>query len=244
MLIISAGMQKSGSGYFYNIINELIVASGNGIDAREVKHDSDLDELMKWHNNNIGSLSLTKLVRLWRVSTRKGSFVVKTHAGPNLSVRLLNNLGALRIVYCYRDPRDVLLSAIEFGKKILDSGENHTFAKMVDFDKALNIVKYWLRDWQAYASMPKVLTVKYEEMMQDPVLVTKKIEDYLNLSVDTEKRQAILWKFSKDNPDGERNGMHFNKAEIFRYKTDLSEEQQARCNNEFRRYLLAMDYEI
>ena len=70
MLIISSGMQKSGSAYFYNVINEILVASGNGVDARQIKHNRNLDNLMKWHNNNIGALTLPKLIKLWRISLR------------------------------------------------------------------------------------------------------------------------------------------------------------------------------
>jgi hypothetical protein len=243
MLIISSGMQKSGSAYFYNVINELLIASGSGTDARQLKNNRNLDDLMKWHNNNIGKLTLAKLIKLWRICSQEGTYVVKTHSGPNLSVKILSRLGLLRIVYCYRDPRDVLLSAVEHGKKILGEGGNHTFANMVDFDKALNEVKCWLRIWKAYAEMPGVLTVKYEEMMQDPVTVTKKIEDWLDISVDSEKRQDILWKFSKDNSEGDRKGMHFNKARTFRYKTEMTEEQKAACKDEFRGYLGAMGYD-
>jgi hypothetical protein len=243
MLIISSGMQKSGSAYFYNVINEILAASDNGVDARKIKNNSSLDDLMKWHNNNIGALTLTKLLKLWKVSVREGTFVVKTHAGPNLSVKALNKLGMIRIVYCYRDPRDVLLSAIDHGKKILDNGENHTFANMVEFDKALKNVKSWLCIWKSYAELPGVLTVKYEEMMQDPGAVTKKIEDYLEVSVNPEKRQEILWKFSKENSEGDRRGMHFNKAQTYRYKTEMTEEQKAKCKEKFNDLLLAMGYE-
>lgn len=167
-------MQKSGSGYFYNVINELLVESGNGKDARQIKQTRNLDDLMKWHNNNIGALKLAKLIKLWGISVQEGAFVVKTHSRPSLSVKILNKLGMIRIVYCYRDPLDVLLSAVDHEKKSLNKGESHPFAKLVEFDKALKKVKSWLRVWKMYAEMPKVLTVKYEEMMQDPVAVAKK----------------------------------------------------------------------
>jgi len=243
MLIISSGMQKSGSAYFYNVINEMIVASGKGVDARQLKHDRGLDDVMKWHNNNIGSLTLPKLVKLWRISVNDGTFAVKTHSGPGQSVKLLNRLGAIRIVYCYRDPRDVLLSAVDHGNQILNNSENHTFAKMVDFDKALKSVKSWLEIWKAYTEMPGVLTVKYEEMMQDPVSVAKKIEDFLDISIAPETRQDILWKYSKDNSEGDRKGMHFNKAKTSRYKTDMTEEQRSLCKEVFNNFLLTMGYE-
>jgi len=244
MLFISAGMQKSGSAYFYNVINEIISETGRGKDARKIKNDRNLDDLMKMYNNNIGHLTLAKLIILWRISIQDGIFVVKTHSGPTLPARILSKLGLLRIVYCFRDPRDVLLSTIDHGKKILDSGENHTFASMVDFDKALQNVRAWLGIWKRYADMPEVLTVKYEEMIQDPVTVTKKIEEFLGVSVSPAKRQEILWKFSKDNFDGDRRGMHFNKAKIFRYKTEMTEGQKVKCGAEFGDYLKAMNYDV
>lgn len=199
---------------------------------------------MTWHNNNIGSLTLKKLIKLWRISTQDGTFLVKTHSGPSLSVRLMSKIGLVRVVYSYRDPRDVLLSAVDHGNKILDQGDNHTFANMVDFDKALKPVKDWLRIWKRYAEMPEVMTVKYEEMMQDPVTITKKIEAFLDISVDSDKRQDILWKYSKDNSKGDRTGMHFNKAKTFRYKTEMNKEQKSKFENKFKGYLEAMGYDI
>jgi hypothetical protein len=242
MLIISAGMQKSGSAYFYNVINELLARSCDGMDARQIKQDRKLDDLMAWHNNNIGRMSLGKLIRLWRISHQAGAFVVKTHQGPTLSSRILSKLGMIRIVYCFRDPRDVLLSAVDHGQQILENGKQHTFARMLDFDKALQHVIDWLRIWKNYASMSGVLTVKYEDMMFDPVGVTKKIEEFLGLRVNSEIRNTILWQFARDNPEGNRKGMHFNQARVHRYKTELTEEQKSRCDAAFKDYLRIMGY--
>ena len=141
MLIISSGMQKSGSAYFYNVINDILIASGNGIDARLIKKNRSLDDLMKWYNNLIGKLTLPKLFKLYKISVQEGTYVVTTHHGPNLAVKIMSKLGMLRIVHSSRDPRDVLLSAVDHGKKILDSGRKRTFANIIDFDNALNYVK-------------------------------------------------------------------------------------------------------
>ncbi|MDQ3112240.1 MAG: hypothetical protein M3R17_20335 [Bacteroidota bacterium] len=45
MIVISAGMQKSGSAYVYNIINDLLVHGGHG-DARQVKEKYKLDDVL------------------------------------------------------------------------------------------------------------------------------------------------------------------------------------------------------
>ena len=178
MLVIASGMQESGSAYFYNIINEIISRSDSGVDARGLKKDTRVNDLMKWHNNNIGKLTAPKLLRLWLASLRYGTFAAKTHSGPSRSARLMNRLGIVRIVYSYRDPRDVILSAIDHGKKIIQDGENHTFANMADFDLAIENVKGWLRIWEEYVKTPGVLAIKYEDMIVDPVAGVRGSSDF------------------------------------------------------------------
>jgi hypothetical protein len=242
MVILSAGMPKSGSAYLYNILNAIFVAAGNS-DARQIKAKRNLEDLMKWHNNNIGKLALKKLIRLWLISIQDGPFVVKTHNGPSLSTKALNKLNLLKIVYCYRDPRDVLLSAVDHGKRIVEEGGNHTFAKMVDFDKALKKIKSWLRVWKRYNDMNGVMIVKYEDMMEKPLENAREIVDFLKISITDLQLEKIIWKFSRDNPDGERTGMHFNIAKTHRYKTEITEEQKTKCREAFSDYLQAMGYE-
>ena len=148
-IVVSAGMQKSGSAYIYNIINDLLIKAGF-TDARSLKLKYSLDDLMKYHNNNIGLLNKENLIKLLKIGFKEKKFVVKTHGGPITFLNLLMNLGLAKTIYIYRDPRDVLLSAIDHGNKILLEGENHTFAKMVNFDDALRNVKSWSKIFKQY----------------------------------------------------------------------------------------------
>jgi len=199
---------------------------------------------MKWHNNNIGSLLFKKLFKLWQISLKDGTFVVKTHSSPGRSCKILSRLGMIRIVYCYRDPRDVLISAVDHGKKILDRGDNRIFAKIVEFDDALRKVKDWLEIWEQYNDMSNVFMLKYEEWMNQQTENLKAIEKFLGIHIDSRKRKEILWKYSKDNPQGERNGMHFNKARINRFKSEMAKEQIKKCQITFGEYLEKMGYSI
>ena len=241
MLVISAGMQKSGSGYLYNLVNDLEIAGGKA-DAREIKCRHGLENIMLQHNNNIGPLHLTKLLRLWWVSIKENDFVVKTHSRPDLGVRILNRLGLVKMIYCYRDPRDVLLSAIDHGKKSLAQGTEDNFIHMIAFDVALRNVSGWVEIWKQYYAIPDVLLIKYEDLMNDPRTTIRSIQDFLGISLDSQSITEILWKYSKENPGGERTGMHFNKAITARYKTDMSEEQQTVCRLAFAEELKQMGY--
>lgn len=243
MLVISAGMQKAGSAYLYNVINDLMTASGKA-DARTVKSEHRLDDILRWHNNNLAQFRPAHLVKLIRISLEEGSFAVKSHSGPTPMMKLLLKLGLIKVIYVYRDPRDVLVSAIDHGKKLLAAGEDHTFAKMVEFDKALANLRKWVRIWEEYSAMRGVLHVKYEELLTKPRLIADRICSYLRLSVNASDIDQILWKYNKENEEADMTGLHFNKARIGRYKEELTLEQCQKINDSLAVQIPRMGYAL
>ena len=234
-------MPKSGSAYLYNLINELLTVTGLS-DAREIKDKYNLENLMQWHNNNIGNLTLKKIVTLCLIALREKPFVVKTHSPPTGAAKLLKKIGLIKMIYCYRDPRDSLLSAIDHGEKIKANGENHTFARMTDFDAALKNVAQWIEVWQQYNSTPGTLMIRYEDLLANPIKILALIEEHLGIFVNSEVRELITWKYSKDNPQGERTGLHYNKAISFRYQREMPMAHQKKCLVAFKEHLKHMGY--
>ena len=244
MIVISAGMQKSGSGYLYNLLNDLEIVAGNS-DARQIKKKYDLESLMKWDNNNIGKISLQSIIRLSIISFLENSFVVKTHAPPTLCASILSRLGLIKIIYCYRDPRDCLLSAIDHGKQLIESGDkDHPFTRMTDIDQSIPIVKNWLSTWEKYRKLSSVLMIRYEDLLEDPINMLRKIEIFLGLKVDENTREKILLKYSKNNPTVNKSSLHLNKAKSYRYKNEMSNQQKEKLKFEFSDYLFRMGYQL
>lgn len=243
MLIISAGLQKSGSAYIYNIINDMVDDS-IGLDARKLKEEHNLDDVLKWHNNNIGELRFKTLWNLISLSKRFGSFVVKTHEASTLSHRLLQKLGLIKTILIYRDLRDVLVSAQDHGRKIVAGGEHHTFAKIIEFDKALVSVRKWAETYYSYRNNQATLLVKYEDLINEPMKQLARINDYLNTNVSVEKQQEILNKYDFSRKDADLKGMHFNKAKIGRFREVLAEAEIIRMNQDLSKVLQDMGYSL
>jgi hypothetical protein len=84
--------------------------------------------------------------------------------------------------------------------------------------------------------------VRYEDMMAKPVETAREIEKFLEISLETEKIEKILWRYARENPEGDRRGLHFNKAISHRYMTDMSREQKDKCRLVFEDYLEPMGY--
>ena len=85
--------------------------------------------------------------------------------------------------------------------------------------------------------------VKYEAMMENPAAETEAIGRFLGISVRADERDEILWKYSRDNPEGSRRGLHFNKARTQRYRTEMTQEQKTKCQEVFGEHLARMGYD-
>ena len=236
-------MQKSGSGLFYRMINDLLVRHGQ-VDAWRVREKHRLEKDMLWENNNIRKISPRKTLRLWRVSRKEGDFVVKTHRGPSPTARIALRLGMVRIIYSYRDPRDVVLSVMAHGRKNAETGESTAFTKLADFQSAVRKQQEWAQVWEGYAGLGGVLLLKYEDFMEDPTRELRRVVRYLGIDVSDEEFSQVLWKYSKQNPAREEQGLHYNNPEIAKYKTHMTAEQQDYCREKIGDIIAKMGYEL
>ena len=105
MIVLSVGMRKSGSGWYFNMTNDLLQAAG-GRDARQMKNRRWLRSIVQGNNCTIGRLKLSKLVRLALPHRAGHPFAVKTHSGPAPSLRAFTATGLAKVTYLYRDPRE------------------------------------------------------------------------------------------------------------------------------------------
>ena len=178
---------------------------------------------MRWHNNNV-TLSYFNILKLLHISSKIPSFVIKTHAYPPYLMRLLIRNDKIKLVYIYRDPRDAILSAMDHGKKILESGEHHTFAKFTDIDKAIIGAKKWCRISLRYINTTNVLSIKYENLVLDPIKTMQIVLYYLGVTLSDDIVSQIVEKYDASSITdlNQRSALHLNKARINRYKTEMS----------------------
>ena len=134
MIVLSVGMPRAGSGWHYNLIHDLMKTTGCA-DVREIREKYGLQGILTEVNSNIGVLSLRRLVLVTIPALMGNTFVIKAHAGPTPWSRLLSKIGLLRVSYIYRDPRDAMLSAYEYGQRALAKGRPNAFSHLNDFEK-------------------------------------------------------------------------------------------------------------
>ena len=241
MIVLSVGMPRAGSGWHYNIIHDLMDVAGFD-DAREVREQYRLQSILTEVNVNIGVLSLRRLGMVMIPALLGRDFVLKAHAGPTLWSRTLAALGLLRIVYIYRDPRDAMLSAYEYGQRTAAKGRPNFFAQFDTFEKTLDFMSDYIDIWQAWMKEKRVLTTRYEDLLMDYDAEIEKLLAYLSLDLEDDAVQGVVENYRPGKADAGQQGLHFFKGKIGRYKEAYTNDQQAQMRARFGAALQKMGY--
>ncbi|MCI0590126.1 MAG: sulfotransferase domain-containing protein [Gammaproteobacteria bacterium] len=229
MIVLSAGMQKSGTGWYFNLTNELLVAAGHQ-DVRQVKQRYRLESVLRHYNCNIDEPTPAKLARIAIPHLLGYSFVVKSHSRPTPFLRLLISGGVMRPTYIYRDPRDVALSAFEHGQQMRSQGEHHSFARLETVKAAVRYAADLLEAWDQWMQCRRVLKVRYEDLLADPIGELQRLAGFLSLALPTRDMERIVAKYSMEGDNGDQpEGLHFNQGEVGRFRQVFSSEELAVC---------------
>jgi hypothetical protein len=246
MLILSAGMPRAGSGWYYNLTHDLVVAGG-GQDARDIRRRYHLGRVLTEVNCNIGALTPWRLLVVLPPSLMGNTFAIKAHAAPTpFALRLMRG-DLLRTAYIYRDPRDAMLSAYDNGQRALKKGRPNAFSHLTDFDKAVEFMLEYLRIWQAWDGCQLALHARYEDLLTDYDGEAARLAVFLDLDPGNPSVQAALEKCRPERARGTQaqsgqKGIHFNKGVIGRFRQRTTPEQQELMAEKFGPYLERMGY--
>ena len=242
MIVLSVGMPRAGSGWHYNLIHDLMKTAG-ATDAHEIRERYRLQRFLTEVNFNIGVLSARRLALVTVPALMGNTFVIKAHAGPTFASRLLQRVGLLRITYIYRDPRDTVLSAYEYGQRALAKGRPNAFSHLTGFQKSVEFTLNYVRIWEKWVQERDVLIARYEDMLTNYDHEVARLVNFLKLDGSKPDVQSVIAAYRPEAAEGQK-GLHFNKGKIGRFREVYSVEEQAILNEILGPYLERMGYKV
>jgi hypothetical protein len=242
MIVLAVGMPRAGSGWHYNLVHDLMKTMGCA-DARDIRERYRLQNILTEVNCNIGVLSARRLAMVTLPALMGNTFVIKAHAGPTSTSRLLQRLGLLRITYIYRDPRDALLSAYDYGQRALKKGHPNAFSHLTDFQKSVNFMMDYVRIWEKWMAEKNVLISRYEDLLTNYDNEVARLVEFLKLNGTRSDVQKVIDRYRPSTAEGQQ-GLHFYKGKIGRFRESYNAEEQAILKEKLGLDLQRMGYEI
>jgi hypothetical protein len=242
MIVLSVGMPRAGSGWHYNLTHDLMRASGCA-EAVEIRARFGLQDVLTEVNSNIGVLSARRLARVAIPALQGNTFVIKAHSRPTLAFRMMRGVGLLRATYIYRDPRDAMLSAMEYGRRGESQGRQNAFSDVVDFDRAVEFMAIYVRIWKAWMGERGILVSRYEDLLQDYDAQAVRLIGFLGLDGGDPAIRAVIERYRPERA-GARQGTHFSRGRIGRFRDAFSADEQRSLAERFGSQLREMGYTI
>ncbi|MCI0552930.1 MAG: sulfotransferase domain-containing protein [Anaerolineae bacterium] len=242
MIILSVGMPRAGSGWHYNLVHDLIKTAG-AANASDIREKYRLQGILSEVNNNIGVLSARRLGMVTLPALMGNTFVIKAHAGPTSTSRFLQSLGLLRITYIYRDPRDAMLSAFEYGQRGLQKGRPNAFSHLTDFQKSLVFIMDYVPIGDRWTRERNIFITRYEDLQTDYHKEVARLVKFLKLNGDKPEVRKVIEDYHQPVVEGQK-GLHFNKGKIGRFREFYRAEEQEILKEKMGTYLPRMGYEI
>jgi len=242
-LILSVGMPRAGSGWYYNLTHDLMVAAGFQ-DGREIRKRYHLESILSEVNCNVGALTPHRLFLVLVPVSLGKIFVIKTHAGLTRLASFFIQREVIKPLYIYRDPRDALLSAFEYGEGSRKKSKTSAFSQLTTIEDAIAFMYDYVEISKTWLACHEALHTRYEDLLQDYDNEVNRVVQYLNLDVENVLRRGVIENYRPGGVKSGQRGTHLVKGKIGRYKDKLTLEQQSLCLQVFQPYLEEMGYTL
>ena len=240
-LVLSASMESAGSGWLFNLTNELLKRVGCS-DVRQVREQYGLDDVLRWDNCNLGDLDEATWERLQPALQDGHTFVVKSHRKPTALASRLCAEGLVKATYIHRDPRDVVVSAYQRGKLRRANGRKDSFARL----RTIDIATIWMRSRQipvydAWRTQPNTMVVRYEDLSGDGTAVLRDLAAHLGVAPTDADLQDLVSDYTGESAR-QKTGTHFIQGG--RRRDEMTTGQLWRCNRLCGSTISRMGYEL
>jgi LPS sulfotransferase NodH len=242
MIVLSVGMPRAGSGWHYNLVHDLLQTTGCAGTA-DIRRRFHLGRVLTEVNFNIGVLSARRLALVALPALVGNTFVIKAHSRPTSFFRLLRTASLIRATYIYRDPRDAMLSAMDYGSRALRRGRPNAFSHLTQFQPALDFMMTYVGIWSEWMREPGVLISRYEDLLADYAGQSRRLAEFLGLEATARPVQDVIDRYRPDRAE-RRQGTHFFKGRVGRFRDAFSSDQQRMLAEQFAPYLRQMGYSV
>jgi hypothetical protein len=239
MLVLSNGSPKSATTLYNSYTCALL-----GLDESATVYQS-LSVLfangrLTGQKNFVKTLDKPSMEILYQLSLTQGPLVVKVHLPPSADLLDFLKKPGVFMTYGSRDPRDMLLSAIDHHHRFPDERDTHLFGSS-DFRKILPYVKKWSKIAMKWRGTGVGHYFAYTDLLTDPENELRRLQTFLGTRLSDRSISEIISDEHAKRAPGEQR---FNKGKLSRYRDEMPREMLNFCNRFLYHELKGQGYPI
>ena len=240
MLIFSNSMCKSASTLMWWYTERIVYhahQNNGGAALRELTNSGEVPGADAFVDH---PLTDEKIDRLLALAKNNGPTVVKVHCFLTPYLRqVLLQAGAM-VTFCYRDPRDMILSAMDHRERAAKQGRT-VFEQFTTVKNSLREAEFWCRMSCTWVESGLAKLFLYTDTVSNPVGQIKRLADYLNVDVTDQQIESI---FAAEDRNKSVGWCEFNKGDLTRYKTEMQPFEIELCNQYLGKYIRQLGFEV
>lgn len=241
MLILSNSMPKSASTLMARLTIELI-GQTHHLRGQHALHKAIREKRIPGRGNFVDRIDNTTLDLLVSIGKTEGPLVVKTHHPLTPRMRKLIADGTVKATFSHRDPRDVILSAIDHRNRTLKQGAKVAFYHFSSVRAGLPTALEWCdisADW-VESGLP-VLLFRYTDLVSNLEPEVRRLCAHLELDYDPTLIEKI-----RSEEKGTRKILRsqLNTGALSRYKDEMSPGDILLCNRKLGPFIRRLGYEL
>ncbi len=233
MILLSNAIPKTGSTLIANFQQDIL---------QTLKEKCGQERLGdKYSGRYIAIPAMSVLWNLARINKQYGSFVVKCHWSPSKKLDLFCRSLDVKMTISYRDPRDVMLSMIDHGRRTKKRKvPSRAYSDCTNIIDLIPRTLKYLENFNTWQSKKFVHCIKYENLMADKHSVLCEMASFLGWEIEP----PIIDRIINEKDKIKATSHNFNKGTTERWKTELNELEKKTCKVAFEHHLINLGYEL
>ncbi len=233
MIILNTGLPKSATTLLFEYQSDLV---------KELTEPNGFEEFRTQNKSRfVQNLDERIYQMIIDIHEEYGNLVIKIHKPPDYYMKKLVEKDGAKVTCCYRDPRDIVLSALDHGVKsrngLFKSG---AFGNLFTAQDVIVEFKDWVNIFYEWREYGHAMMIQYETFIENKVTLLLKMIKYLNIELPIE---TVLKIYEKKEKEKESKPI-FNKGTCYRWKSEMSQEDIDKCNSLLYEEIYKMGYAV
>jgi hypothetical protein len=238
MILISNGLPKSGTSLTF-LYTMFLFKEHFGTYSEEAVAAAIENGRLKGHAKRfIHKIGMEELQELSNIARHHGPVLIKTHTAPNAHLVEAIKDGRAHMTYVDRDPRDMMLSAIDFRERTKNA-QSPMMQEFKSVQDSIQPIKYFLNVACQWLESGIVYRVQYRDLLTEPHKVIAGIMQHLGITINAGIIDKVI---EREYTLREVGKWQFNRGILTRFHEEMSLEELELCNHELGDYIERMGY--